>query len=333
MFQKRDPSIPLVKKKYIYNVDVLLKEDDISYYLLGLFIADGNVIGSKNCFPSTCRISLIDYELLEKIRDLICPNKAITKCKDIFNPETKEIIKNKSYSFCFHSKIMCEWLIKNECVPNKTKIAKFPNIPEKYIPDFIRGLLDGDGSTSIHNNHLHQKAKKTSVRFDSASYELIAGFQQALSKYGIDTRIEKTKWITTTINGRQTQTTTQMYRLALTGLKAYKLLKIVYRHDRLSLARKKDIAQEIYQYVERNGFTEEELLKMDKLPVKKWQPDDVLFDLMMKHKGSLVEAAKEINTAGWTLSSRLRKIGLYDKIRAIYPFDNIQNIKKMRRKI
>lgn len=32
------------------------------------------------------------------------------------------------------------------CVPNKSLILKFPKIKEDFVPDFIRGYFDGDGS-------------------------------------------------------------------------------------------------------------------------------------------------------------------------------------------
>lgn len=299
----------MAHKNYTYDASVFLNEDDISYYLLGLFITDGNVyIGKSN--GVACELKSIDYDLLDSIRQLICPVLLLAKSH------------NECFRLRINNKQIGEWLIKNECVPNKTKIVKFPNVPDKYLPDFIRGLIDGDGSIG------HYSQTKCMVRFDSASFDLVNSLNAKLNSLGIRSKISLTKWITPIIDGRQTQSTTQMYRLVFSGLTAYKLLKFIYKGDRLSLIRKKDIAQSIYSYIERNGFAEQDLLKMSRLPVKNWPTNDELFNLMVKYKGVLIEAAKEINVSNWGLSCRLRKIGIYEKIRVMFPIDNIKNISK-----
>lgn len=54
-----------------------------------------------------------------------------------------------------------EWFVKAleknfNIVPQKTKILKFPRqIPEEFLPDYIRGYFDGDGCISQTNGYLH----------------------------------------------------------------------------------------------------------------------------------------------------------------------------------
>lgn len=54
-----------------------------------------------------------------------------------------------------------EWFVKAleknfNIVPQKTKILEFPKqIPEEFLPDYIRGYFDGDGCISQANGYLH----------------------------------------------------------------------------------------------------------------------------------------------------------------------------------
>lgn len=288
-----------------YNTSIFTNNNANSYYLLGLFITDGNIYDGESS------ISSIDLELLERIEKLISPDKLISK-------------KNNSncYRLRINNKIIKNWLMDNGCVPNKTKIVKFPNVPEKYLPDFIRGLIDGDGSIGLYN-------QCSTIRFDSASYDLINKFSIILTDYQIENKIKLTRWFTAILNGRKIQSRTQMYRITLTGLKAYKLLKLIYgSNPELYMKRKKDIVEKIFAYIERNGFLEEELLSMERLPMHRWGSDEDLINCCIKHKGVLKLVAEEYNVASWTISFRLRKIDKYNYIRSLFPFNRIDNINR-----
>jgi intein-encoded DNA endonuclease-like protein len=295
---------------YKYNSDIFLSENDISYYLLGLFITDGNVYIKKNATAIQCEIKSIDYDFLITIKNLICPNLPLKKSH------------NNCFRLRINNKEIGQWLILNKCIPNKTKVVDFPDIPKEYLSDFVRGLIDGDGSIGIYKN-------RSCVRFDSASLNLITKLCYLLNNLNIKCSISKSKWIECILNGRKIKSTTQMYRLTFTGLTAYKLLKFIYKNERLCLLRKKETAELIYNYIERNGFTEEELLNMNRLPVKKWLSDNDLFKLMINHNGILKSAAQTIGVSSWGLSCRLREIGMYDAVRQLYPINNIKNLKPL----
>ena len=289
--------------RYIYNYDIFTKENEISFYLLGLFYSDGNVYSNGSSHESS--IKSIDISLLSSIRDLVCPNKKISKVKG-----------NNCYKLVFTNKIIFDWLNTWGCVPNKTKILKFPNIPKEYNLHFLRGLIDGDGSIGHYKNPI--------IRFDSASLELIKGVSELLISLGIKNTISKTKWITCTINGRETKSTTQMYRISLCGLRCYKTLKLIYNNSSIYLDRKKEIADNIIKYYEKKY----KLINMSSKDLNslKWPSDDILVNITIKHKGVLVNAAKELNVNPWSLSQRLRKINKYNYIRELYPIVNIKNI-------
>lgn len=291
---------------YKYDTSVFLNEDANSFYLLGLYLTDGNLYkGKRTTYEATLKI--IDYSLLDSIRNLVAVDKPIHKVKN-----------SNCFKFLINNKIITNWLFKYGCIPNKTKIVIFPNIPEQYHSHLIRGMIDGDGSIALYNY--------ARVRFDSASYDLIHGISLILNKWGINNEIFETPWITSIINGQVVKSTTQMYRIAISGLKAYKLLKILYKDANLFLDRKKIIADKIFDQYESKGFSEEELNVFNRLPYKKWKSDDELVKIIMDNKGSLTKSAKQLGVSSWGLSSRLRKLNRYDEIRSIYPINNIENI-------
>lgn len=114
------------KQKYNTNHLILLNEDDISYYLLGAYITDGNVEKKKNSYSK-------DFDWIESIKNILSPDRPIySKLNKLFTLKISDI---KTYN----------WLLSKGCIANKSISVKFPNVPENYIPDFIRGCIDGDG--------------------------------------------------------------------------------------------------------------------------------------------------------------------------------------------
>jgi hypothetical protein len=127
-------------KKYTYNLKCFYNDDATSYYLLGAFITDGCVYSrdkSQTVFRAS--ISSCDIEWLNTIKDIICPQMhIINKC-------------NNNYELRFYSQEIASWLISKGCVPRKSLILQMPEVPSRYLPDFIRGCIDGDGCIHISN--------------------------------------------------------------------------------------------------------------------------------------------------------------------------------------
>lgn len=301
---------------YSLNKDIFFNENDISYYILGLYITDGNIFfkskkdGSRG--SGSIDLSSIDIDILEKIRDMVCPNLPI-----------KKVVNTNCSRLRISNTEIANWFVLNECIPNKTKIVKFPNIPPKYLKDFVRGLIDGDGSIGLYD-------RGPMVRFDSASFLLIETLCEVIKQWNISCKIIKTKWFKGELNGKPIESKTQMYRITLSGINAYKLLKIIYKDHRIGILRKEKLAQTIFLFIEEKGFSEEEAMKLDKIPnpnIVKWPNDDELVAICLKHKGVFKNIGEELGIAGWTVSQRLQKIGKYDYIRSIYPFVNVNNIR------
>ena len=131
-------------------------------YVLGFLYADGcvSIIGYSNHVKITQLSERKD--ILLKIRDCLGSNAELRLNKNA---------KNETYVVNFHSKILCEDLIKLGCVPNKSLILQFPNfIPDNLMNHFIRGVFDGDGC--IWNG----KRKKMTVRDKSRK----SGFRERI---------------------------------------------------------------------------------------------------------------------------------------------------------
>lgn len=124
------------KQKYKHNYAAFLNEDATSYYLLGVYYTDGTVY--KNGVSLTNQINSSDKRWLEAIRNVISPQSPVKK------------IRKNYYRIRLNDKIISEWLISKGCIPNKTLSITFPQIPNQYLPDFIRGCMDGDGSMGIY---------------------------------------------------------------------------------------------------------------------------------------------------------------------------------------
>ncbi len=65
----------------------------------------------------------------------------------------------------------------------KSKKERFPKIPRQYLPDFIRGYFDGDGSV-FYTTYIHTKTKKprTELRsnFTSGNPKILGDLQNIL---------------------------------------------------------------------------------------------------------------------------------------------------------
>ncbi len=110
-------------------------------YVLGFFAADGYMIRNKRggCFID---FYSVDKEIIQKIRTLIGSNHKITR--RIGYPPRQD-----SYRMQIGSKSWFTDLSNMGFIQNKSRVIKFPNMPHEYLPDFVRGYFDGDGSVNL----------------------------------------------------------------------------------------------------------------------------------------------------------------------------------------
>jgi hypothetical protein len=113
-------------------------------YFLGLLYSDGSVNKDKN----TVSIGLAEKDIA--ILELF--NKSINSNKPLRKNILSNIKHQNSVILVLENKKIKEQLIKLGCVPNKSILnISLPNIPEEFLPHFIRGVFDGDGCITYTN--------------------------------------------------------------------------------------------------------------------------------------------------------------------------------------
>ncbi len=127
----------LVFKKHTVDEDYFDHWSSKMAYILGYICADGNIAwDTQRGYQSlTITASMKDKAHLERIRKILKSSKTL-----LYSPSTK------SYRLIVNNRKICLRLMNLGIFPKKSLILKFPKVPKKYIKDFVRGYIDGDGS-------------------------------------------------------------------------------------------------------------------------------------------------------------------------------------------
>lgn len=132
-------------------------------YILGLIYADGCLTSGPGCHRVNITLHIDDGYLLQDIlNELDCSNGVY-------------IADNKS-SMQISSMVIEKDLTEIGLTPKKSLTIEFPDVPKKYIPHFIRGVLDGDGSIT-HNN------TRPRISIYSGSYDFLDKMDSIISEY------------------------------------------------------------------------------------------------------------------------------------------------------
>lgn len=166
-------------KKTTNRVNKRLKEDYFNIidseekaYFLGLLITDGNVSKTKDGRQGRIRL-----QLQAKDKDILLKFKSSLQIDSDLIFDSRG---NGCYGVEFSSDTIFNDLAKYNIIPKKTyTITNLPNnIPQKYIKDFLRGMIDGDGSISFDIN----KSKDVSLNFTSYYQSFVEDFQKEIDK-------------------------------------------------------------------------------------------------------------------------------------------------------
>ncbi len=166
------------KRIYSLNEKFLDEWSPEMAYVLGFWFADGYMRHEKSyrvIFNSK------DYHLLLQIRKSLRSNYLIYRRKD-----------GTGHQLTLYSKQMYLKLLTLGGKRCKSKTVKFPQIPDKYLPDFLRGYFDGDGSV-FYTTYIHTKTKRprTELRsnFTSGNPKFLESLQNILAnKLGFITK-------------------------------------------------------------------------------------------------------------------------------------------------
>lgn len=236
-----DEQIMEIRNKHHYNVDVLTKEDAVSYYLLGAWMSDGNVkVRKDRPNAKTISIAAKDKDWIELINEFIGSETPIrphgTNCHRVQ----------------YHSTEMANWLISKGCGPRKSLTLKFPEVPKQYLPDFLRGVWDGDGSLMFANRFRQDRQcweQQRSASVSSGSKDFLLALQQELVELGISSHLSEKRQKPRMIVDHWVEKESITFELRLTnGEDAYNLCKLLYYpNNPLVMPRKAAIAKAIIE--------------------------------------------------------------------------------------
>lgn len=209
---KRDKETTRLEcKKHTINEAYFNSLGSNSSYVLGLICADGNLSGSGN----TINIALHrddKYLLMDIAKDMGSSHPVYDSKLSLMS----------TLAFC--SMPMHAALMNIGLTPNKSKTLQCPDIPLHIIPDFIRGVLDGDGSVSA-------KAKRCKIV--SASVDFINGLSEMLNDLDVSHKVYNEPYM---YNGVKTN----FYCLSVIRRKDVKrLYHLMYDNADLHMTRKK----------------------------------------------------------------------------------------------
>jgi endogenous inhibitor of DNA gyrase (YacG/DUF329 family) len=173
-------------------------------YILGFTFADGNVY--QNTVSWALAKNRENKKLLKKINKSMKSSYLIKEQKDRFQLRIN------------HS-LLVKDLISLGVIPNKTKKCIFPEIPNPFLRDFIRGFLDGDGWITAK-----KKKMEISVGFSKGSYKFIKGLAHKLNK-NLSLPSYNLKKKNKLIKNKKISTT---YEIEYYSNNAYKIIRYLY---------------------------------------------------------------------------------------------------------
>lgn len=193
-------------------------------YVLGYWYADGNLEYAPKIRGHYIRVVSTDKDRIEAFKFLLRSEHTIFREQPAGNAKPRYILR-------IGNRKLFDQLSKIGMTPHKSLTMLFPDVPTKYLPDFIRGYLDGDGCVflEMRSGITQEKViKKLLVAFTSGSKSFLESLNHMLAKE-VGTRI-----CPYTKNGENS------YQLRYNTKDSLKLFRYLYQHTEphLYLSRK-----------------------------------------------------------------------------------------------
>jgi hypothetical protein len=168
--------------KYSYDKTFFDTWNPQMAYILGFLYSDGSLIYSPNCRGYYIFFSSVDRDIIEKIKKTLQSEHTILIRNPPVNSNGKEFIGKKiSYILRIGSKELYYQLLTFGLYQNKSLTIKFPDIPDIFVPHFIRGYFDGDGCV-----HIEKQKGRNSFRlriiFTSGSFEFLYQLEKTICR-------------------------------------------------------------------------------------------------------------------------------------------------------
>lgn len=232
--------MPIKNKKEI-DLSLFNTDNANKYYILGAIATDGCVmLSGPTKKGGTVKLASVDKDWLEIVNKKISLDDLIKK-------------RRTCYELMIHRKELYDICLSYGITSNKSLTLEFPkNIPEEFIPDFIRGCIDGDGSVAFcEYNHKKKgkggkpdkfyKYKKSGIYICSASKSFLNSIKNYTDSLNINSTllISSTPGTISSIRGIQIIAKNNCYRVSYSDPSADKLArKIYYDGHELSMPRK-----------------------------------------------------------------------------------------------
>lgn len=146
-------------------------------YVLGYIYADGSLENSPSIRAKYLRITSTDFASIEGMKKWLGSGHKIIEINPLLKPRKKQfLIRIGSHK-------IYQALTKLGLYPNKSLTIKMPNIPKKYLANFVRGYFDGDGCVYIHKErNLIGKMliKRLTIIFTSSSFDFLQQLSDTL---------------------------------------------------------------------------------------------------------------------------------------------------------
>jgi hypothetical protein len=137
------------------------------WYFVGLITADGCLYKDGRHVEITSK----EYVFLNKIKNALSLKNKIGIKYNSF--------KQRSYRMQIANKHFYDFLLSIGLMPNKSSILKSIKIPQAYFRDFLRGVIDGDGSIKYWT-HPGNRKEQISLCITSASEGFIAWLRERI---------------------------------------------------------------------------------------------------------------------------------------------------------
>lgn len=139
-------------------------------YGIGLITTDGSLS------PDMRHIIFVskDLELIENFKKCFALDNKISSKKGGYSKEGKYFVIQ------FGNVKLYDWLLEIGLMSNKTKKIAELDIPDLYLPDFLRGHLDGDGNIRVYQDPIYPRSQRLYTRFVSASHPHLIWLQNRI---------------------------------------------------------------------------------------------------------------------------------------------------------
>jgi hypothetical protein len=172
--------------KYSYDEQYFSKWSANMAYSLGFLICDGYVIDTGRVRWIGVDIQERDRSILEFIRDQLDSRIPITERVRI--DKRTNIGPSKQVSLKFGSKAIIEDIATMGVFKNKTGKEFVVEVPKEFIPDYLRGIVDGDGN--IYVGKTKSGGSQFSINIYSASESFLTDLKEKYM-FGYGTIVKK----------------------------------------------------------------------------------------------------------------------------------------------